>query len=156
MDTPKNELLLLSNQYGMFIQPVRNEDFRQYKKVSDSDFAKLNACFRDVPQILKELSDARYYSGSYRVIYDKGLGVLQKSAKDPNLFRANIVTPGTNNDINGQALLQELKPTELMKVSNLLMSAFSVAAVATNQYYLARIDSKLDAIEKKEIGRAHV
>lgn len=83
------------------------------------------------------------------MIYDKGLGVLQKSAKDPNLFRANIVTPGTNNDINGQALLQELKPTELMKVSNLLMSAFSVAAVATNQYYLARIDSKLDAIEKK-------
>ena len=137
MDSSQNELLLLSNQYGMSIKPVRNEDFKQYKKVSDSDFAKLNACFRDVPQILKELNDARHYSGAYRVIYDKGLGVLQKSAKDPNLFRANIVTLGTNNDIKGQALLQELKPTELMKVSNLLMSAFSVAAVATNQYYLA-------------------
>ena len=149
MDSSQNELLLLSNQYGMSIQPVRNEDFKQYKKVSDSDFAKLNACFSDVPQILKELNDARHYSGAYRVIYDKGLGVLQKSAKDPNLFRANIVTLGTNNDIKGQALLQELNPTEFMKVSNLLMSAFSVAAVATNQYYLARIDSKLESIEKK-------
>lgn len=149
MDNSKNEMILLSNQYGMTIQPVENEEFKKYKKVSDSDFARLNACFRDVPQMLKNLNDTRYYSGSYRVIYDKGLGVLQKSAKDPNLFRANIVTPGTNNDITGQALLQELNPTEMMKVSNLLMSAFSVAAVATNQYYLARIDSKLEAIEQK-------
>ena len=57
MDSSQNELLLLSNQYGMSIKPVRNEDFKQYKKVSDSDFAKLNACFRDVPQILKELKN---------------------------------------------------------------------------------------------------
>lgn len=145
-----NGLILLNEQYGMTIDSIKDdEDLKGFKKVSDSDFARLNACFRDVPQMLKTMSDSQYYSGSYKVIYDKGLGVLQKSAKDPNLFRANIVTPGTNNDITGQALLQEMKPTELMRVSNLLMSAFSVAAVATNQYYLARIDSKLEAVEKK-------
>lgn len=143
-------LILLNNQYGMTIDPVKDdEDLKGFKKVSDSDFARLNVCFRDVPQMLKAMNDSQYYSGSYKVIYDKGLGVLQKSTKDPNLFRANIVTLGTNNDITGQALLQEMKSTELMKVSNLLMSAFSVAAVATNQYYLARIDSKLEAVEKK-------
>lgn len=145
-----NGLILLNEQYGMTIDSIKDdEDLKGFKKVSDSDFARLNARFRDVPQMLKTMSDSQYYSGSYKVIYDKGLGVLQKSAKDPNLFRANIVTPGTNNDITGQALLQEMKPTELMRVSNLLMSAFSVAAVATNQYYLARIDSKLEAVEKK-------
>lgn len=149
MDTNRNELVLLNEQYGMSIQPVTQDNFKGYKKVSDSDFAKLNACFRDVLQILKNINDTRYYSGSYKVIYDKGLGVLQKSAKDPYLFRANIVAQGTNNDITGQALLQELPPNELMKVSNLMMSAFSVAAVATNQYYLAQIDNKLEAIEKK-------
>ncbi|MCR0176100.1 hypothetical protein [[Clostridium] innocuum] len=148
MGEHKNELILL-NEYGLSVQPTENDDYTNYKKVDKDDFAKLNACFRDVPQILKSLNDVRYYSGTYRVIYDKGLGVLQKSAKDPNLFRANIVTAGTNNDITGQALLQELKPDELMKVSNLLMSAFIVASIATNQYYLARIDSKLETIEKK-------
>lgn len=149
MDTNKNELELLKEQYGMSILPVEQEEFKGYINVNVCDFVKLNACFRDVPQMLKTMNDARFYSGSYKVIYEKGLGVLQKSAKDPNLFRANIVTQGTNNDITGQALLQKLNPNELMNVSNLIMTAFSIAAVATNQYYLARIENKLEAIEKK-------
>lgn len=141
---------ILNNQYGMTINPVNeDEDYNGFKKVSDNDFARLNACFRDVPQMLKSIYDSQYYADSYKVIYEKGLGVLQKSAKDPNLYRANVVTPGTNNGIVGQALLQKMEPNEIMEVSNLLMSAFSVAAVATNQYYLARIDSKLEAVEKK-------
>lgn len=149
MDTNKNELIVLNEQYGMTILPVEQEEFKGYKRITDSDFAKLNACFRDIPQMIKTMNDTRFYSGSYKVIYDRGLGVLQKSAKDPNLFRANIVAQGTNNDITGQALLQELKPNELMKVSNLMMSAFSVAAVVTNQYYMARIENRLGAIENK-------
>lgn len=149
MDTTKNELVLLNKQYGMSILPIEREEFKGYIKVNDFDFAKLNACFRDVPQMLKSMNDTRFYSGAYKVIYEKGVGVLQKSAKDPTLFRANIVSQGTNNDITGQALLQKLNPNELMKVSNLIMTAFSVAAVATNQYYLARIENKLEAIEKK-------
>lgn len=150
MSESKNEIILLDEELGLSIVPIeQDESFKRYTKVSKDDFAKLNACFRDVPYMLKELNDARFYSGTFKVIYDKGLGVLQKSAKDPNFYRANIVKPGTNNDITGQALLQEIKPNEIMKASNLIMSAFSVAAIATNQYYLARIDSKLDAIEKK-------
>lgn len=150
MSESKNEVILLDEELGLSIVPIeQDESFKRYTKVSKDDFAKLNACFRDVPYMLKELNDARFYSGSFKVVYDKGLGVLQKSAKDSNFYRANIVKPGTNNDITGQALLQEIKPNEIMKASNLIVSAFSVAAIATNQYYLARIDNKLDAIEKK-------
>lgn len=150
MEENINGLVLLDEKLGLSIVSIKEDElFEGYTKVNTDDFVKLNACFRDVPHILKNLNDARFYLGSYKVVYDKGLGVLQKASKNPDFYRANIVTPGTNNDITGQALLQELKPNGIMKASNLLMSAFSVAAVATNQYYLARIDSKLDAIEKK-------
>ncbi|MCD8508698.1 MAG: hypothetical protein LRY73_01535, partial [Bacillus sp. (in: Bacteria)] len=111
-------------------------------------FQKINACFQNVPFVLKNINDANYYSGTYKVVYDKGLGVLQRSAKNPTLFRANVVTPGTNNDITGQALLEELNVSEIM-TSNIAIASFTIASIATNQYFLARIDSKLESVEKK-------
>lgn len=150
MDINNEKLIILNEELGVSLAPVeQDESFKGYTKLDADDFAKINAYFRDVPYMLKNLNNAHFYSGSYRVIYDKGLGVLQKSAINPELFRANIVAQGTNNNITGQALLQELKPNEMMKLTNLILSAFSIVAIATNQYYLSRIDGKLDAIEKK-------
>jgi hypothetical protein len=141
MDNKDNLLKVLDDKYGISIAPVEDsEEYDSYKKISDDDFAKINACFQNVP--LKSINDGNYYSGTYKVVYDKGLGVLQRSAKDPTLFRANIVAPGTNNEITGQALLQELNPSEI--ISNI----FNVTSIATNQYFLARIDNKLESVEK--------
>lgn len=152
MDNKDNLLKVLDDKYGISIAPVEDtEKYDSYKKISDGDFAKFNASLQNVPFVLKSINNANYYSGTYKVVYDKGLGVLQRSAKDSNLFRANIVAPGTNNDITGQALLQELNQSEIMKLSNFAIASFTVASIATNQYFLARIDKKLESVEKKVI-----
>ncbi|PUB10587.1 hypothetical protein [Paenisporosarcina sp. OV554] len=149
MDNKVNLLKVLDDKYGVSITPVEDtEKYDSYLKISNDDFAKINACFQNVPFALKKFYDANYYSGTYKVVYDKGLGGLQRSAKDPTIFRANVVAPGTNNDITGQALLQELNP-EIMTLSNLAIASFTVASIATNQYFLARIDNKLESVEKK-------
>jgi hypothetical protein len=150
MDNKDNLLKVLVDKYGVSIAPVEDsEKYDSYKKISDDDFAKINACFQNVPFVLKSINDANCYSGTYKVVYDKGLGGLQRSAKDPTLFRANVVAPGTNNDITGQALLQELNPSEIMTLSNIAKASFTAASIATNQYFLARIDNKLESVEKK-------
>ena len=150
MDNKDNLLKVLDDKYGVSIAPVEDsEKYDSYRKISDDDFAKINACFQNVPFVLKSINDANYYSGTYKVVYDKGLGVLQRSAKDPTLFRANVVAPGTNNDITGQALLHELNPSEIMTLSNIAKASFTAATIATNQYFLARIDNKLESVEKK-------
>ncbi|WP_121614390.1 hypothetical protein [Mesobacillus foraminis] len=149
MDNKDNLLKVLDDKYGVSIVPVEDsEEYDSYKKISDDEFAKINASFQNVPFVLKSINDANYYSGTYKVIYDKGLGVLQRSAKDPTFFRANVVAPGTNNDITGQALLQELNRSEIA-LSNIVLASFTAASIATNQYFLARIDNKLESVEKK-------
>lgn len=147
MDNKDNFLTVLENKYGVSITPVeKSEKYDNYTKINDDDFVKINACLQNVPFLFKSIKDANYYSGTYKVVYDKGLGVLQRSAKNPNLFRANVVAPGTNNEITGQALLQELNPSTL---SNIAIASFTITSIATNQYFLARIDNKLESIEKK-------
>jgi len=88
------ESTVLDEKLGLSIVPVKqDESFKEYIRVNADDFERLNACFRDVPYILKNLNDTRFYSGSYKVVYDKGLGVLQKSAKDPNFLEPTLLHP---------------------------------------------------------------
>jgi len=141
---------IVEENKGITIAPLQDViDTDNYIKLSDEGFARINGAFNDIPYVLKMLYDTNQFSGTYKVVYDKGLGVLQRSAQDPNLFRANVVTPGTNNDIKTQALLQEIDPSAVTEVSNIAISAFTVASIVTNQYFLARIDKKLGALENK-------
>ncbi|MEK3980627.1 hypothetical protein MKY37_16495 [Psychrobacillus sp. FSL K6-2836] len=152
MENTDSLLKVLDDKLGISITPVEdNQKYDRYNKINNDDFAKINACFQNVPFFLKSVNDANYYSGTYKVVYDKGLGVLQRSAKDPTLFRGNIVAPGKNNDITGQALLQELNKSDFMTLSNIVTATFTVASIATSQYFLARIDNRLESIEKKVI-----
>jgi hypothetical protein len=77
---------------------------------------------KDVPYLLKELGDQRYYSDVYRVVYERGTGALQRSAQNIGRFRANVVNYGTNNEIVGQAELIKLEPDQIMKISQIGLS----------------------------------
>jgi len=141
---------LVDDKKGITVAPAEvSADMSDYIKLSEESFAKINSAFQGVPYALKSVHDMNQFSGCYKVIYDKGLGTLQRSAQDPALFRANVVTPGANNDIKGQALLQDINPSAATSLSNIALSAFTVASIATNQYFLARIDSKLEALESR-------
>ena len=135
-------------EYGVEIIPAEGISKEEYKKIDiNSDaFARINACLQDVPHIAKEIYDNKIIGETYRVVYDRGLGVLQKAAGKDNLFCANVVSTKANNDIKGQALLQK---ADTNTVSQLALSAFTIASVATSQYFLARIDKKLTSIDGK-------
>lgn len=116
-----------------------------YIKLADTAFEKINSLFQRVPYYAAEIKSKRMSADAYRVIYDKGLGHLQQSAKNRDRLRANVVAYGTNNNILDQAELEKIH----LKVSSPALVAFDIAAIATNQYYLARIDNKLISLDNK-------
>ena len=70
-------------EYGVEIIPAEGISKEEYKKIDiNSDaFARINACFlRRMPHIAKEIYDNKIIGETYRVVYDRGLGVLQKAA----------------------------------------------------------------------------
>ena len=142
---------ILSDGYGITIEPyTESADLKDesYIKINRDELANLGGAFENIPFLINHVQNKNYYSEAYRVIYDKGLGELQKSAKTPGLFRANVVAQGTNNNVVGQAELASLNPSEALRASQVALSAYSIAAVITNQYYLANINERLSNIEK--------
>ena len=111
-----------------------------YVKLDKDSAAKLDMAIQYIPDLLL---NSELYKGTYRVVFDKELGNLQKAANNPGLFRANIVKEGTNNVITGQALLQEVSA-----VPQIVGNVFAVASVVTGQYYMEQINKKLEKIEK--------
>lgn len=110
-----------------------------FEKVTGKLAEELDRYLALVPQILCD----DLTKDAYRVIYDKGLGTLQK-AKEDGFFRAAVVGKKGNNDIKGAALLQSLNGTE-----EILANCFAIMAVIVGQYYMKKIDSKFESIEDR-------
>lgn len=139
----------LKEEYGISNELISEEEKNQWLKEHGDSIVKLNAGLRDIPNWILEQKNKQKYSDVYRVIYDKGIGQLQQSAKNKDLLRANIVEYGTNNHVVGQAELQAVSIDKFTELSDATLSVFRMASVATNQYFLYRIDNKLSSIEKK-------
>lgn len=145
----------LREQYDIARHGMNENEKDDWFKNHDGKITKINAAITDLPYLAKAAYEKQYYSDTYRVIYEKGIGELQKSAKHPDLFRANVVEYGTNNHVTGQAELMKLSPDTVMQVSDAALGVFRIASIATNQYFMARIDSKLSGIadDTEEIKR---
>lgn len=138
----------VSNELGLTIQPEENDSEsldNNYMKLDNNAFVKINALLYNVPHYTAEFRAKQLSEDTYKVIYDKGLGHLQQSAQNRERFRANVVAFGTNNDITGQAELEKFH----LKISSLALVTFDIATIVTNQYYLAKIDSKLSSLDDK-------
>jgi hypothetical protein len=81
--------------------------------------------------------------GSYKAVFDKGLGVLQKSAKYPGLVVGNIVSPDANNDIKSVAAWRQISSSP-----QIALSIFTAASMVTGQYFMAQMNSKLSQINQ--------
>lgn len=138
----------ISDELGLTIQSadVDSETIDDgYVKLDSSAYARISSSLYSMPHYAAEFRAKRMSADTYKVIYNKGLGQLQQSAKNRDRFRANVVAFGMNNDITGQAELEKFK----LKVLSPAMAVFDIAAIVTNQYYLARIDSRLVSLENK-------
>lgn len=94
-----------------------------YRKISPEQFAMFDSVMKVIPTVLHH----EVTKEAYQVIFDKGLGVLQK-AKGFNgeYYRANVVNIGRNNKVVGQALLKPLD-----KSLQFVSSAFTVMSIIT-------------------------
>ena len=111
-----------------------------YKKIDPSLAAKIDSVLQNIPEIL--LGGQK--TGTYKVVYDQGLGTLQR-AKDEyaGYLRANIVKYGTNNEITGSALLQELSMGP-----QIVSGVFSAMSMVTGQYYMSQINTQLEKVDR--------
>lgn len=115
-----------------------------YKEIPNSHLGQIGMMFQQLPGLA---THAISYHGTYRVYFDKGLGVLQQAKQGDGFLRANVVKAGTNNKVTGQALLKSASMGPL--VANAVFSALSMV---TGQYFLSEINNKLSAIDKKVDG----
>lgn len=127
-------------EYGVTAKPVIDVyPLDNYTQITNDGFVSANSILRDLPFFIAQYNAEQKAVGTYRVIFDKGLGTLQQSAANPERFRANVVEFGTNNKITGQAELEKFQ----LKVRTPALAVFEVASIITNQYYLHRIDKEL-------------
>lgn len=138
------------NMNSLIIKNYLNEDIirinnsiavidnkKNYIQLAEDVAPRVDAIFKSIP----EVAEVIFNKDVYEVIYDKGLGTLQKSAKHPGYVLGNIVDSSTNTNYKGSALLKPVSG-----VQQAVGSVFSVMSVATGQYYMDKIDNKLESI----------
>ena len=146
-DKANNELVVIAKGYledaGVHVNTdlsVFEANKEGYIKIDKSIVGKVDAVMQQLPQIVLN----KAYSGDvYRVVYDKGVGVLQKSAQHPGMLLGNVVSPDANNKIRDVALLSELSVGP-----QLISGVFSAMSMITGQYYMTQINNNLGQIEQ--------
>ena len=112
-----------------------------YVKVDKKIAGRVDSVLQQLPVMINKA----VYCGNgdvYRVVYDKGLGVLQKSAKYPGQLLGNVVSASANNKIKDVARLQELAVGP--QINN---GVFTAMSMVTGQYFMAQINHNLKDIE---------
>ena len=134
---------------GVVIESSDEIDKENYIKLDKNSFDQFNMMLQNFPQMAFDAYKSHKYKGAYRVIFDKGLGELQRVADSPGFFRGALVAPGTNNKIVGGAILQPLTMSTTEQALSLSLGLFNVASMVTGQYFLANINSELKDLNTK-------
>ncbi|MDE6706705.1 MAG: hypothetical protein K2K06_01535, partial [Oscillospiraceae bacterium] len=143
-DKINNEIRNYLNLHGVHVSNEAIDDLENmcasgYREIPCSYIGQINMIFQQLPGLA---THAISHHGTYRVYFDKGLGVLQQAKQGNGFLRANIVRAGTNNDITGQALLKAASKGPL--IAN---SVFFALSMVTGQYFLTEINNKLSQID---------
>lgn len=146
-DRTNNEMVVMTKNYIENAGIHVNDDLSDFKanresyvKLDKSVVGKVDSVMQQLPQIVLN----KAYSGDvYRVIYDKGVGVLQKSAQYPGMLLGNVVSPEANNKIRDVARLGELSMGP-----QLFSGIFAAMSMITGQYYMTQINNNLGKIEE--------
>lgn len=112
----------------------------EYIKLDNTMVGRIDAVMQIIPNIINQNT---YYGDVYKVVYDKGIGVLQKSAKYPGQLLGNVVSPDANNKIKDVARLQELAMGP-----QIVNGVFSAMSMIAGQYFMTQINNNLSQIEE--------
>lgn len=145
-------------EYGVEFEYVNfdpdDEKFRGYKKVKGDEAARLFSFFQYIPGMAAgetirrtaEGASKRMLDGAYKVLIKDGMH-LAKSKATEGAFRGTLLSDA-NNVIAGQAEMLPIEQIKLSRTPQLVLSTFNAISIATGQYYLSQINSRLTAIEE--------
>jgi len=109
----------------------------KYKKVLDENVSKkLDAIIKTSQEILDKSNN----QGIYKIRFKNGIGKLQESTKYPGCYLGNVIDPSS------KKIIEVAKLEEIQQLPVTISSIYSIASVATQQYYLEEIDAKLSDI----------
>lgn len=139
--------------YKALIENIPSIDFvnEGYEKLEVDSYPFVSSTLQQLPHILDTAKRKSEVECCVRLVRDgKAVKVsqLQKAANfDPlnPLYRANIVDGVSNNNIVGQAALS---PMALSLAPVVVSSVFAIAAAATGQYYLNKINTSIDDVKE--------
>lgn len=140
---------LIENQYGMSIIPLdvaSDLETIGYQKLSNDLFPRYSSILQQIPGLLAVNASTAAYNGAFIVSIPNGLGDCAKLLQKKNGFLSGTIVSSNTGKIIGQA---DLTPIDMITaaVPNIALAAFSIASIATGQYFMARMDKRLSGIE---------
>ncbi len=155
-----DEIIKRLNDQGIVVEKinkVKDEDLLEtgYKKINAKNVEHLDALLQYIPEILADTATrksagknaAKMLDGAYKVSIKDGMH-LAMSKDTPGAYIGGLLSDETN-QVAGQARLFKIgEKLTISKIPQFAMNVFNVISVATGQYYLSEINSRLDNIEK--------
>ncbi len=108
-----------------------------YEPMPESAFGYLGMLMQAIPDLVNGVAS----QDTYHVIYDKTRFALQQKSGCKNQVLGTLVERGTNNKIQGQAVLQKASAAPMA-----VGMIFTAMSAITGQYFLAEINTSLSSV----------
>lgn len=147
----------LEQEYGLTIQQdtVTADELveRSYRRLTGNEVAHINQVFQYIPQIISSQMNQQAVSaafqaateGTYRVRLDAGMH-LCRSHLTPGAYRAVGLSDATNQIAGNAELFANDAVLTVSRAPQIALGVFNVASLATGQYFMSQINTKLDAL----------
>lgn len=161
MEPKETNMIECLNEYGIDIQKVDKISEKEllengYKKVDDDSLDNIGALLQYIPGLAVdafERVDAinkskKLLDGAYKVSIKDGMH-LAKSKATKGAYRATLLSNSTN-QVAGQAELFKIENAfKLAQAPKYALCIFDAVSAVVGQYYMAEINHRLIALEKK-------
>lgn len=149
----------LEQNYGILVEKIDKKEFDKtgFLEISEDKFAQFTSVLQQVPGLFANKSVADTFEGAYRLVLPENLPLYAELTPISTLGTG--VTNTTFRDVTkkGKPFVAQAGIEKIEKAAvaapQIAYAAFSVASIATGQYFMQRIDKKLKGIDRcsKEI-----
>lgn len=147
----------LKSEYGIEITPndMSSEELMKngYRKMTANEVAKASMVLQYIPQLAASAANNNAFNNAFRQATNGMFKVkipdgarLMESLATPGAYRAMIVDKGSNKLIKNAELFPFDGALYINSAPNIALAVFSAISMATGQYFMTQINSKLESI----------
>lgn len=157
-DESRQALEALERDYGIIMCPMEPAELERgdFQALPADSLARLSGALQQVPGLIagQSLQNTyqNTYANAYRLLIPKGSESLSfmKNSRLAGEFGEGAIDPtlvDAGGTIRRKAGVEKIAPPDV-RAQQVAYLAFSAASLVTNQYFLQRIDRKLESIQK--------